>query len=199
MVKDLDLSILSLEGLRSRYSKARGMLGEDFLRNFDLLLDNRHRVLHMERGPGRMAEALDGEHVPLSGRGSYLGKPTYDRLMLTLKIPDVTSLPLRVQLDSAACLVFLFKSLALPAGWKTVMVGDARRGRTSMYQRQVESLTVGSSLVQQVTVMTPILGEENDSDGLLPTNLFRSVYISHSGGFAIFNPAVRTALAKALP
>jgi hypothetical protein len=156
----------------------------------------------MERGPGSLTEALTGEHVSLSRQGNYLGVPTHNRLMLTLKIPDVTSLPLRVQLDSAACLVILFKGrlrAIAEGGWEPVTIGDAGAGRAWMYQRQVEFVTVGSNVLQRVMVMAPARNEENDSEGLLPTILFRSVYISHSGGFAIFNPVLKTTLAAALP
>jgi hypothetical protein len=202
MVQDLDLSVLPLEGLKSGYPKARGIIGEDFLRNFDLLLDNRRHVLRMERAPGLMAEALAGEHVPLASQGSYQGEPTRNRLMLTLKIPEVTALPLTLQLDSAACLLILFeRSLLslLEGGWEAVDAGDDRMGVIPMYQRRVKAFTVGSNVLHQVMLMAPARSEGNDSDGLLPTNLFRSVYISHSGGFAIFNPTVRTMLAKELP
>jgi hypothetical protein len=201
-VKVRGFLLLSLEGLRFRDPKVRGIIGEDFLKNFDLLLDNHRQLLRMERGPGLMTGALAGEHVPLSGQGKFLGEPTHNRLILTLKIPDVTSLPLTVQLDSAACQVILFKRPSLltsEGGWESVSAGDARGGKTPMYQRRAKALTIGSNVLRQVMVMAPTVNEENDSDGLLPTNLFQSVYISHSGGYAIFNPATRTIPAKRIP
>jgi Aspartyl protease len=200
-VKVSGFLLLSLEGLRFQDPKVRGIIGEDFLKNFDLLLDNHRQVLRMERGPGLMT-ALAGEHVPLSGQGKFLGEPTHNRLILTLKIPDVTSLPLTVQLDSAACQVILFKRPSLltsEGGWESVSAGDASGGKTPMYQRRAKALTIGSNLLRDVMVMAPTVNEENDSDGLLPTNLFQSVYISHSGGYAIFNPVTRTLLAKNNP
>jgi Aspartyl protease len=201
-VKDLDLTVLSLEALKAGYPKARGILGEDFLRNFDLLLDNHRHLLRMERGPNPMAEALGGEHVPLSNQGSYLGKTTHNRLMLTLKIPEVTALPLTLQLDSAAGLLILFKRSLLSLsedGWQPVIAGNDRTGRTAMYQRRVKALAVGNHVLHEITAMSPAVSEDKDSDGLLPTNLFQSVYISHSGGFVIFNPTKRTMLARELP
>jgi hypothetical protein len=56
----------------------RGSLGEDFLRNFDLLIDNRRHHIQLEQGPGSLAAMLTGEHTPLSLNGFNGQKPATD-------------------------------------------------------------------------------------------------------------------------
>jgi hypothetical protein len=43
--------------------KVRGVLGEDFLRNFDLLIDYRHQSIRLESPLGSMAQTATGEHI----------------------------------------------------------------------------------------------------------------------------------------
>jgi hypothetical protein len=201
-VKDLDLSVVQLSGLKSRYSKGRGILGEDFLRNFDLLLDNRHHLLQMEQGTGPMAAALTGEHVPLS-QGSYQGEPTPNLLMLIVKVPELATRPLTVLLDSGAFAPILFwsayrepQSLRAEGHREVFLAGT---DRCWMDERRVGALSVGNMFLGNVMVMVSALCGIADMDGLLPTSIFQSVYISHSGGYAIFNPVARTTLAKKFP
>src|SRR5215469_6592386 len=46
-------------------SKVRGVLGEDFLQNFDFLIDYRHQSIRLESPLGSMARTAMGEHLPL--------------------------------------------------------------------------------------------------------------------------------------
>ena len=57
--------------------------GEDFLRNFDVLIDYRHRSLRLEAPLGSMAQTAMGEHLPLQLTGIYHGKPTRNRLIIS--------------------------------------------------------------------------------------------------------------------
>jgi hypothetical protein len=42
-----------------------GILGEDFLGHFDLLIDNRHHVVQLQLGPGPMSDMFKGERLPV--------------------------------------------------------------------------------------------------------------------------------------
>ena len=62
-VRDLNLNVLSkANGLPSKVS---GILGEDFLGNFDLLIDNEHHVIQLQQGPGTMSDMFEGERLPV--------------------------------------------------------------------------------------------------------------------------------------
>jgi hypothetical protein len=201
-VKDLDLSVVQLSGLKSRYPRARGILGEDFLRNFDFLLDNRQHQLQMQKGTGPMAETLTGEHVPLS-KPNYQGETTLNALMLIVKVPELRPEGLRVLLDSGAFAPILFwsayrgpRSMGAEGGREVIVTGN---GSCRMDERLVRTLSVGNMVLGNVMVMVSALCGIADIDGLLPTSIFQRVYISHSGGYAIFNPVAKTTLAKKLP
>jgi hypothetical protein len=58
-------------------------------------------------------------------------------------------------------------------------------------------LRLGNRLFPKLTVLVPTDNmPPMDVDGLLPTSLFQSIFISHSGQFAILNPSTKPALAS---
>jgi hypothetical protein len=182
-VNDFKLPVFP-DSVIPRYPGVRGILGEDFLSRFDLLLDNRHHLLRMEQAPGSMGEMLLGEHVPLSSHGSFQGQATLSRLMLRVQVPELKIEALTVLLDSGASAPVLFRS-----AYREPLVSVPSRGPVD--QLLVKMLRVGNLNLPNVLMMTPPQWQPADSDGLLPTSIFQSVYISHSGGFAIFNPVIK--------
>ncbi len=190
-VNDLELPMFP-DGVIPRYPGVQGILGEDFLSRFDLLLDNRHHLLRMEQTPGPMDEMLLGEHVPLSSHGSFQGQATLSRLMLRVQIPELKIEALTVLLDSGASAPVLFRS-----AYREPLVSVP--SRRPVDQLLVKMLRVGNLTIPNVLMMTPPQWEPADSDGLLPTRIFQRVYISHSTGFAIFNPVIKTVIRSGSP
>jgi hypothetical protein len=191
-VRDLDLSVERLDWLKSICPTAKGILGEDFLRNFDLLLDNRHHQLQMERVPGSLAEELTGERVPLTGHASHRPQLFPNRLILVIQVPELGPRELSVLLDSAANALMLFRS-ALQESQSSTEKGGREAvfdggNRHQVFQHPTTALLVKGTVLRNVAVVSTEASEATDSDGLLPTGIFESIYISHSGGFAIFNP-----------
>lgn len=183
-VNDLDLSVLP-GGVLAGYPRVRGILGEDFLSRFDFLLDNRNNLVQLEQAPGTMGELLMGQHVPLSSHGSFQGKPTQCRLMLRVRVPELSGEAMAVQLDSGAVAPVLFRSAYRE------QLRPLTLGRRPAAGYLVRVLLVGNLILPNVLMATPPQWEAADSDGLLPTSMFQRVYISHSGGFAIFNPVAK--------
>lgn len=192
-VRNLDLLVAPMSGILSQFPGARGILGENFLRNFDLLLDNRHRLLQLQQGPGLMEETLTGQHVPLHTRGSRLGGATENRLILAVNVPQLQAETLSFQLDSGASALVLFSSAyrgpPRPPG-VNVSIATVTAGSPA-YKHQLTALSVGNISLGNVLVVSSPQTTTMDVDGLLPTILFHRIYISHSGGFAIFNPVTR--------
>lgn len=192
-VRNLDLLVAPMSGILSQFPGARGILGENFLRNFDLLLDNRHRLLQLQQGPGLMEETLTGQHVPLHTRGSHLGGATENRLILAVNVPQLQAETLSFQLDSGASALVLFSSAyrgpPRPPG-VNVSIATVTAGSPA-YKHQLTALSVGNISLGNVLVVSSPQTTTMDVDGLLPTILFHRIYISHSGGFAIFNPVTR--------
>jgi hypothetical protein len=63
-------------------------------------------------------------------------------------------------------------------------------GITMMDTRTVRSLHLGRAEVDDLTV-TAVAGQQDpDVEGLIPTSLFHSIFISHQGRFVILNPSL---------
>ena len=198
-VLNLPVLVESMAGLNGHGGKIRGVLGETFLSRFDLLLDNRHRQVHLEEAPeGSMTEDLEGERIPLINHGRVEGDPTSNRLLLTAKAPDVGPNELTFALDSGASTVVLFRNIHT-GSWALRRAdldapgssNSVQPGTRLIYRRRLQTLTLGRRVLADLGAAVPTSSPAGDSDGLLPTGIFHSVYISHSGGFAIFDPVLR--------
>jgi predicted aspartyl protease len=200
-VRDLAVLVESMAGLNYFDEKIRGVLGENFLSRFDLLLDNRHRQVRLEEGlVGSMGEDLEGEHIPLRDHGRAGAEPTSHRLLLTARAPDVGPNELTFALDSGASTVVLFRNRHTEAWIQRREDLGAQGSSTSLQAsarpiclRRLQTLTLGRRVLGSLVAAVPTSSPAGDSDGLLPTSIFHSVYISHSGGFAIFDPVPRKA------
>jgi hypothetical protein len=173
--------------------KVFGVLGEDFLKNFDLLIDYRHEVIQLESAGGSMAETAIGEHLSLELNGSYHGQPTHNRLVISGHIQELGDKPMALLLDSGANGLTLFQdSLGADANQQARLnAGSFDKWTSSAAQmRQVRSLSLGRNSVSNLTVVALARRTDVDTDGLIPTSLFRSIFISHRGRFVILNPSL---------
>jgi predicted aspartyl protease len=171
--------------------KVRGVLGEDFLRNFDLLIDYRHQTIRLESPHGSMAETATGEHLPIQLAGTSHGQPTYNRVIVSGHIQELGGKSMSLLLDSGANGLILFRG-NLPGASHEELVRAGNFSKwvsSSATARTVQSLDLGRYSVPDLTVVALSRRTEMDTDGLLPTSLFHSIFISHSGGFVILNPS----------
>jgi predicted aspartyl protease len=172
--------------------KVRGVLGEDFLRNFDVLIDYRHLVMRLESAPGSMAETAVGEHLPLQLTGTLHGNLTRNRLVVSGRIRELGDAPMSLLLDSGANQLTLFRDDLGPGEnqAKPISAGSFSRWiSSSSSARWIRSLDLGHRSVSDLVVIALPRRADVDSDGLLPTSLFDSILISHFGRFVILNPS----------
>jgi hypothetical protein len=178
----------------------RGSLGEDFLQNFDLLIDNQRHLLQFESEPGPLADMLTGEHMPLSLNGFYEQKATRNRLVLVGNI--FGNKDMKLQLDSGTPSIVLFSKLnepSLVSEKRTVHFVGGIFGSSFVADAQtVMHLRLGGKTFSDLTVLVAAGNmPPMDIDGFLPTSLFRSIFISHSGKFVILDPSrKKTVLAQ---
>ncbi len=169
----------------------RGVLGEDFLRNFDLLIDYRERSIQLDSPLGLLAQTATGEHLPLQLDGMYQGNRTHNRLVIFGHIQEFGDATTSLLLDSGANQLTLFRD-NLGSGVnqaEPIRVGNFNQWvATSAATRRIRSLSLGSNSIGDLTVIIFSRRGDVDSDGLLPTSLFHSVLISHGGRFIILNP-----------
>jgi hypothetical protein len=191
-VRGLNLGVLNHANL---LPKVRGSLGEDFLRSFDLLIDNRRHFIHFEFGAGSLADKLTGEHLTLSVNGSYGEELTRNRLVVAGRIFELGDKNVKLQLDSGTSSIVLFtrlKTSTFSGRSSAYSIGDVLGGGSLVDSQTTRFLRMGEKVFKDLTVFVPG-GKISpmDVDGLLPTSLFGSIFISHSGKFVILDPSTK--------
>jgi hypothetical protein len=201
-VRGLNLSVVNhYADLRP---KVRGNLGEDFLQYFDLLIDNQHHLIQFELGPGPLTDMMTGQHLPLSLNGINEQKLTRDRLIVVGQIYELGNKNMKLQLDSGTRSTLLFSTLnkfnLISTQLPTHSVEGILGGSLAADVQTARFLRLGDKLFPHLTVI--VLRDiipPMDIDGLLPTSLFRSIFISHSGGFVILDPVLAQSKSPSRP
>jgi hypothetical protein len=185
------------------FPKVRGTLGEDFLRYFDLLIDYRRHLIQFERGPGILGAGLSGEHLQLSDYGLTGEKLTADRLVVVAQFTELYK-DAKLLLDSGTSSLLLCsqrsrREIPLKSVTQSGSVIGAS-GSSMSADAQTGNLRLGNRLFTDVTMILPAQSFPSiDVDGFLPTSLFRSIFISHSGRFVILETPAKPALGKPKP
>ncbi len=149
----------TLDGVHALSSDLQGVLGQEFLRHFDYLLDLRSKTLAFD------TDEPNGERVTME---LIAGRPTLQ-----------TSLG-RLVLDSGAETVLLFhgelgssvSGIRTASGFAFVQTGGSVRIRIG--EREFK-------FAQSASVRQPEVRE----DGLLPISVFKAVYVSNSGNHLV--------------
>jgi hypothetical protein len=169
----------------------QGILGEDFLEQFDMLIDNLHGVLCLD-DVGMMRSRLRGPHIPLLLEQTTQGTSVVKSLIMNVHFLKGMR-PVRMKLDSGANAPFLYKpSDCLDIG---VLQGSSWHGSGLNGEQQAfvalppQDMTFNGLALSRVPFLA-LRNERKDShsatlDGLLPTGLFRRVFVSQGGEFAI--------------
>ncbi len=184
--EEVEVLVEHLEGVTSADPNLRGILGQNFLRQFNLMLDYQHQRVSFFPESTETGSP-EGTRVPLSYTH---GCPT-----LTARLADGAEI--RLMLDSGETAPFFFKtnipgmrSCNLLTCFGTLqsnseatqvmrgVLGDISVGDASLHD--VPSYFGQSSGVQPKTI-----------DGLFPTSLFRAVYFNNRDGYAILGRASR--------
>jgi len=193
-VLNLDLTVLPKEsGLPSSLS---GILGEDFLENFDMLIDNRHHKIRLQSGSDTLEDSLAGERLPIRLDGVMDGQPTIGRLIVEGRSPELSRNAVTLLLDSGASSLVWFRgpqSLGIGAVEQSYLIAIASKpsNPVTVTTKVLRQLRVGSTVVPNVMAVAPPARPGADTDGLLPTSLFGSIFISHSQKFVIFDPSTK--------
>jgi len=192
------LNLLVVNHYADLLPKVRNSLGESFLQYFDLLIDNQHHLIQFEAGPGPLTDILTGQHLPLSLNGLHEQKLIRNRLIVVSQIYELGNKNMNLQLDSGTPRIVLFStlnalnliSMQLPTHSLEGILG----GSLAADAQTARFLRLGDKTFPNLTVIVPRdIIPPMDIEGLLPTSLFRSIFISHSGKFAIVDPSAKPA------
>jgi hypothetical protein len=170
----------------------RGVLGEDFLGQFDMLIDNVHNLLCLDDSAA-MRAYVKGPHIALlTAPDKSSGEPSFSSLIISARLSDGMR-PVRLKLDSGTNAPFLFDSPQYMMPGSIRRVGSGLNGtQRSFSTLPPQNLKIGPLEFPNVSFST--FGDsQKDSrasafDGLLSTGLFRSIFICHADHFAVFEP-----------
>jgi hypothetical protein len=187
-VANLNLSIATS---RMSTSKVRGVLGQDFLQHFDLLIDYRRLALQLAPTSTSLAESLTGEHLSLRIDPTHPALSAPNRLILAGHVPEFGKNDITLLLDSGANQFTLFHQNLGPLATRNEKANTGNFGawnNLDIASRKVRYISLGASSVPDVTVVTIEHPTNFDTDGLLPASLFSSIFISSQSGYVILNP-----------
>jgi hypothetical protein len=186
-VANVEVLVRDMSEMRQVDSHIAGIVGQNFLSHFNYLLDYRKHSVRFELA-SEIRDGLEGDSVPIERR---------ENLMLVSSEAQTSSRAnLHLMLDSGANFVVLIRkpsqSLNIPMqeNWQAA----TSTGQTGMQIGHVRALTVGSQQLHDVPVALPAASAsdaERIEDGVLPTALFRTLYVNNSDGFVLFNPRVK--------
>lgn len=183
-LSELGAVVDPMDRVKLKAPRVRGVLGEDFLSQFDLLLDYKKREIRFDQGAPR------GERCRFQTMGHYRGQTTTNRLLIEVEFADVRDGKVQLQLDTGAKMPELFPGgpHAFPVQpWAGSMGFSSGPNGTSV--RSHTTIRIGSTELTGLDVIRSSRGVAFDAAGLLPASLFDRVYISHTGGFVVLNPA----------
>ncbi len=183
-----NITVVNMPGplLPAGYGAIRGILGENFLRHFDILIDNEHRKMTLDAGDD-LADSLNGERLPFT----FPALPEEDdnRYRPTIWVTAEAYGHTRVLLDSGAPSVMFLQ-------WG----GNLNSYGKSMHVRTVNGsiackargdwLHLGKKVVGDLIVLNcqSALVKPQDREGILPTAIFKQIFISHAASYVIIDP-----------
>jgi hypothetical protein len=192
-VRDLNLNVLSKSnGLPSKVS---GILGEDFLGHFDVLIDNRHHVIQLQQGLGSMSEMFEGERLPVQLEVNVDGQYVNHTLVVTGSSSDLGGRSISLLLDSGVNFLYLFGG-EQSLGGGGVTQRECTAGTISdpsnqfiCIQKVLPELRFGNKKVGSLIAIAQLPATRAYTEGLMPTSAFHSIFISHSQRFVILDPS----------
>jgi len=187
--------VQDLAPIQSADPQIRGVLGENFLAHFDVLIDYSRELLCLDEAK-LLENHVGGERIPLvASKHPETELPFSPRLVVSVNLSDTGTRPILLQVDSGSDgpILYANRQLEQPllkrAKLQEPEVGDARRAFALL---PPQDMLLGRRMVRKVPFVTPASGSKDipdrEEDGILATVLFRRVYISHSDRFVIFDP-----------
>jgi hypothetical protein len=188
--------IQEMPQLKAADPHIRGILAANFIEHFDILIDNRQKIVCLDES-GNLAAALKGEHIALADpRGSQTDLPFTRPILVSARLSAFGNTPLLLRLDSGSNAPLLYanesnlqnRARNTRLAPKRVVNGVEQSFRVLPPQE----IHVGNHSLKHLSFATPMNAVGNGppprEDGLLPTMAFQSVFISCSKGYVSFQP-----------
>ena len=170
----------------------KGVLGEDFLEHFDVLIDNVHKLLCLDTSRA-MRAGMRGPHTALIPPSEASGGSELPNMgIIEARLSDAKR-PVRLVLDSGANGAILYNASEYlaepPTGHLTGADVEGVRVFTALPAQDVK---IGSVRLPGVLFVS-LAGTQKDArtkgfDGVLTLGLFRRVFICHAQKFVVLEP-----------
>jgi predicted aspartyl protease len=181
--ENLETLIADLRPIRALHPGIRGLLGQNFLSQFNYLLDYHKRQIEFEVD-GELADRICGARLPFEQ-------------MEGLMIVSAQSASLktwRLVMDSASASLILFgkfgqsRDFEISHRGQALIAATASDSHKNVEQGRLRTLRIGETIFTAlpVTLLPP---DGRAEDGLLPMSLFRAVYVNHKERYVILNPS----------
>jgi len=191
-VRSLTVLCAEPRDIHAMSPKIRGVLGQNFLSEFDYILNYRDQRIEFEEG-GDYARELQGARLPVDrDRG---------RVLVTTKPSSPLKRASKLVMDSGVSSVVVFTATAKNSDLEIDL--DVNGGINA--STIVGSQTISTGRLRKLQIGTerfswlPVGVVDNRAaldgrpeDGLLPTSLFRSIYFNNTQNFVILNPRLPT-------
>jgi hypothetical protein len=186
--------VYDLKNLNSANRPIRGVLGEDFLGRFDMLIDNAHSLLCLDDS-ATMRANVKGPHIALvTSAQSADSQPLPGQFIVAVRISHGAR-PVRLKLDSGANVSLLYNvsQFMRPAMFAaTSLQGNGVDGVQQAFSPlPPQEVMIGPLDLPGVLFFIPRHAETNPNmaeDGVLATGLFRRVFVDHVNHFAVLDP-----------
>jgi hypothetical protein len=191
--------IQDLPQLKAEDPRIRGILGDNFLEHFDLLIDYRRQVLCLDDGK-TLAGAIEMRRVPLERpQGTQPDLPFTSPLDVSARLTMRSGDTLLLRLDSGSNAPSLFAAhrgiSTSPSSQKALLKRVVNGVEQDFAVSKPQDFQIGTTSLKQVSFVTPLnkVGDPPNQreDGVLPTAAFQRVFISYSEGYAAFEPWAR--------
>jgi Aspartyl protease len=173
--------------------RIRGILGDDFLEHFDLLIDNRRKVLCLDEGDS-LASSIKSAHISLAVPLGGAGDLPFTRPLVIAVRSSRSGSPMLLRLDSGSNAAVLYSTAA-------AILSSQRRERADSVLTRVTyggkqgfqvlppmDIRISPRVIAQVSFAVPLnslgRGPTPREDGVLPTMVFEKVFISAKSQFA---------------
>lgn len=194
-VANQKMLVYDLRNLQAPGIDIQGVLGEDFLEHFDMLIDNTHGELCLDDSAAMRGE-IKGSHIPLMTTAQAAdGSPLPKSLIVAARLFDGMR-PVRLKLDSGASVSFLYDTaeymaLGLFRG-APLQGGGVNKSQQKFMALPPQDMKIGSIKMAKVVFIT-LAGAQRSArtagfDGLLALGLFRRVFVCHADHFAVLDP-----------
>lgn len=188
--------VQSMEHLQAADPHIRGILGGNFLRNFDVLIDYAHTLFCLDNAKV-MQPQIKGKHIALmTPHHPEEGILHTEPLIISVHLSGIPGRPLLQLLDSGTNVPLLYNSVKDMAGGFSVSTPIRDRGPDGAERvfavLPPQDMRIGTLTLHRISFVTRAAMREDipklEVDGILPTALFRRVYIGYADRFVVLEP-----------